>query len=431
MLKLKGSIKISGDKSISHRALILSAMSKGKTKITNLLESDDVMRTLEILRELGVKITKSNNCWFVYGNGTNGFIEPENALDCGNSGTTARLMIGAVSSNPIKCTFVGDKSLSKRSMSRVTKYLEDVGTEVNITKKDYLPLMIHGSENLLPTTHHIQKASAQIKSALILASLNIHGKTKIVEKTLTRDHTERMMKYLNINFKIKKLNNGSRIIELNGPYEINSKDIEVVSDPSSASFFIVGALIAPGSKVMLKNIMMNPTRIAFLKILKSMGGKIKIKKTKNISGEEVGSITAEYSKLKGVNIPSKLSAMLIDEYPILSIAASQAKGKTVMKGLDELRHKESDRINSIVTNFKNIGFKITNKKNDLIIYGKDIKIKKNIKIKTFDDHRIAMSFSILNIIYDNYLNIDNKDCISISYPHFEKHLNSLTVKTNG
>jgi 3-phosphoshikimate 1-carboxyvinyltransferase len=431
VLKLKGSIKISGDKSISHRALILSAMSKGKTKITNLLESDDVMRTLEILRELGVKITKSNNCWFVYGNGTNGFIEPENALDCGNSGTTARLMIGAVSSNPIKCTFVGDKSLSKRSMSRVTKYLEDVGTEVNITKKDYLPLMIHGSENLLPTTHHIQKASAQIKSALILASLNIHGKTKIVEKTLTRDHTERMMKYLNINFKIKKLNNGSRIIELNGPYEINSKDIEVVSDPSSASFFIVGALIAPGSKVMLKNIMMNPTRIAFLKILKSMGGKIKIKKTKNISGEEVGSITAEYSKLKGVNIPSKLSAMLIDEYPILSIAASQAKGKTVMKGLDELRHKESDRINSIVTNFKNIGFKITNKKNDLIIYGKDIKIKKNIKIKTFDDHRIAMSFSILNIIYDNYLNIDNKDCISISYPHFEKHLNSLTVKTNG
>ena len=431
MLKLKGSIKISGDKSVSHRALILSAMSNGKTKITNLLESDDVMRTLEILRELGVKITKSNNCWYVYGNGTNGFIEPENALDCGNSGTTARLMIGAVSSNPIKCTFVGDKSLSKRSMSRVTKYLEDIGTEVNITKKDYLPLMIHGSENLLPTTHHIQKASAQIKSALILASLNIHGKTKIVEKTLTRDHTERMMKYLNINFKIKKLNNGSRIIELNGPYEINSKDIEVVSDPSSASFFIVGALIAPGSKVMLKNIMMNPTRTAFLKILKSMGGKIKIKKTKNISGEEVGSITAEYSKLKGVNIPSKLSAMLIDEYPILSIAACQAKGKTVMKGLDELRHKESDRINSIVTNFKEIGFKITNKKNDLIIYGKDVKIKKNIKIKTFDDHRIAMSFSILNIIYDNYLNIDNKDCISISYPHFEKHLNSLTVKTNG
>ena len=431
MLKLKGSIKISGDKSVSHRALILSAMSNGKTKITNLLESDDVMRTLEILRELGVKITKSNNCWYVYGNGTNGFIEPENALDCGNSGTTARLMIGAVSSNPIKCTFVGDKSLSKRSMSRVTKYLEDIGTEVNITKKDYLPLMIHGNENLLPVTHHIQKASAQIKSALILASLNIHGKTKIVEKTLTRDHTERMMKYLNINFKIKKLNNGSRIIELNGPYEINSKDIEVVSDPSSASFFIVGALIAPGSKVMLKNIMMNPTRTAFLKILKSMGGKIKIKKTKNISGEEVGSITAEYSKLKGVNIPSKLSAMLIDEYPILSIAACQAKGKTVMKGLDELRHKESDRINSIVTNFKNIGFKITNKKNDLIIYGKDVKIKKNIKIKTFDDHRIAMSFSILNIIYDNYLNIDNKDCISISYPHFEKHLNSLTVKTNG
>ncbi len=428
MLKLKGSIKISGDKSVSHRALILSAMSNGKTKITNLLESDDVMRTLEILRQLGVKIIKSKNCWFVYGNGTNGFIEPETALDCGNSGTTARLMIGAVSSNPIKCTFVGDKSLSKRSMSRVTKHLEKIGTEVNITKKDYLPLMIHGNENLLPSSHHIEKASAQIKSALILASLNIHGKTRIIEKTLTRDHTERMMKYLNINFKIRKLNDGIRLIELNGPYEINSKDIEVVSDPSSASFFIVGALITPGSKIILKNIMINPTRVTFLKVLKNMGGKIQIKKTKNLCGEEVGIITAEYSKLKGINIPSKLSALLIDEYPILSIAASQATGKTIMKGLDELRHKESDRINSIVINFRKIGFKVINKKNDLIIYGKKIKISKKINIKSYDDHRIAMSFSILNIIYDNYLKIDNKDCISISYPKFQKHLNSLTVK---
>ncbi len=428
MLKLKGSIKISGDKSVSHRALILSAMSNGRSEITNLLESDDVMRTLEILKELGIKIIKYKNCWHVYGNGTNGFMDPDKVLDCGNSGTTARLIIGALSSNPIKCTLIGDKSLSKRSMSRVTKHLEQIGAEVSLTKKDYLPLMIVGSEHLLPITHHIEKASAQIKSALMLASLNIHGKTKIIEKIHTRDHTERMMKYLNINFKIKKLRDGSKEIELNGPYEIISKKIEVVSDPSSASFFIVGALITPGSKIMLKKVMINPTRIAFLKILKSMGGKIKVKKTHSICGEDAGNITAEYSKLKGVNIPSKMSAFLIDEYPILSIAASQANGKTVMRGLDELRHKESDRVHSIVTNLKNIGFKVLNKKNDITIYGKQINLNKKIKIKTFDDHRIAMSFSILNIIFENHLNIDNRNCISISYPDFDKHLNSLLVK---
>jgi 3-phosphoshikimate 1-carboxyvinyltransferase len=275
VLKLKGSIKISGDKSVSHRALILSALSSGKSKISNLLESDDVMRTLKILRELGVKIVKSKNFWLVYGNGTNGFIEPNYTLDCGNSGTTARLMLGAVSSNPIKCTFIGDKSLSKRSMSRVTKHLEKMGAEVNITRKDYLPVAIQGEENLLPITHKIEKASAQIKSALIMAALNINGTTTIIEKTLTRDHTERLMKYLDIDFKIKKNGNTGRMIELKGPYEIPSKDIDVVGDPSSASFFIVGALIIPGSKIILKDVMINPTRIAFLKVLKNMGGKKK------------------------------------------------------------------------------------------------------------------------------------------------------------
>ena len=195
MLKFKGSLKISGDKSISHRALILSAMSTGKARITNLLESEDVMSTLNILKELGIKIIKDGNNWIVYGNGTGGFIEPKKTLDCGNSGTTARLMIGAVSSNPINCTFVGDNSLSRRSMSRVTNHLEEIGAIVHLTKKDYLPLIISGSEKLLPIKHNILKASAQIKSALIIAALNIHGKTKIIENIATRDHTERLLKF--------------------------------------------------------------------------------------------------------------------------------------------------------------------------------------------------------------------------------------------
>ena len=431
MLKFKGSIKISGDKSISHRALILSAMSVGKSKITNLLESDDVMSTMKILKHLGIKIFREGNNWIVYGNGSNGFIEPDKPLDCGNSGTTARLMIGAVSSNPINCSFVGDNSLSKRSMSRVTQHLEKIGSEVFLTRKDYLPLMIHGSDKLLPSIHKIQKASAQIKSALILAAINIHGKTKIIENIPTRDHTERLLKFLGVKFKIKKSRNRSTQIELDGPYEIKSKNIEVAGDPSSASFFVVGALIVPNSKVTLKNIMLNPSRIAFLKILKQMGGKLKIKKTRKICGEEVGNISAEYSQLKGVIIPSSLSSFLIDEYPILAIAASQARGTTVMKGLSELRHKESDRINSILFNFKKLGINITEKNDNLSIYGKKLKVDKNLVIKSFNDHRIAMSFSILNILFQNKLKIDNQKCIAISYPDFKKHLNYLLKKNNG
>jgi 3-phosphoshikimate 1-carboxyvinyltransferase len=335
-------------------------------------------------------------------------------------------MIGAVSSNPISCSFIGDKSLSKRSMSRVTKHLEKIGATVHITNEDYLPLLISGSDQLLPMKHNIQKASAQIKSALILASLNIQGKTKIIENIPTRDHTERLLRYLNVNIKIKKLNKGIKQIELNGPYEIKSKNIEVAGDPSSAAFFIVGALIIPKSKITLKNIMLNPTRVAFLKVLKKMGGKIQVKKTKSVCGEDVGNINVEHSFLKGINISSSQSAFLIDEYPILSIAASQAKGKTFMKGLEELRYKESDRIKSIVFNFRKLGIDILESKDNLIITGKQLNINKTIRIKSFDDHRIAMSFSILNILCNKKLKIDNKKCISISYPDFEKHLNYLT-----
>ena len=430
MLKFSGSLKVSGDKSISHRALILSAMSIGKTKISNLLESDDVLRTLEILKELGIKIIKERDEWIVYGNGTNGFLEPRKYLDCGNSGTTARLMVGAVSSNPINCNFIGDDSLSKRSMSRVTEHLEKIGAIIHLTKKDFLPLLITGSDRLLPINHNIKKPSAQIKSALILAALNIHGKTKIIESIPTRDHTERLLKFLKANIKIKKLKNKNIEIELNGPYEIRSKNIKVAGDPSSASFFIVGALILPKSNITLKNIMINPSRNEFLKVLKNMGAKIKVQKTKKISGEQVGNITVKYSKLKGITIPPSKSAFLIDEYPILAVAASQAKGKTVMNGLSELRHKESDRIKSIVSNFKKLGIRINEINNNLSIYGRKLKIEKQIKIKTFNDHRIAMSFSILNLLCDRKLKIDNIKCINISYPEFKNHLNKLLQYVN-
>ena len=428
MLKLKGSIKVSGDKSISHRALIFASLSSGRVKISNLLESDDVMRTLNILKMLGVRIIKKDNNWLVYGNGTGGYIQPSQALDCGNSGTTSRLIIGAVSSNPISCTFIGDSSLSKRSMSRLTIFLEKMGADIRLTKNDFLPLYIIGDTNLIPMEHIMQKASAQVKSALILSALNLRGKTKIVEKRNTRDHTERLMKYLKIKFKKKILSKNSTSIELNGPYEIKPRNITVASDPSSAAFFIVGALIIPNSHITLKNITLNKTRIAFIGVLKKMGGKIKVKKNKTLSGEDVGEIRVSHSSLNGVKINAAMSPYLIDEYPILSIAASQARGITIMRGLAELRHKESDRIKSITTNLVKIGFNVTSKKDDIHIEGfKNKKIIKQKKIKTYGDHRIAMSFTILSLLYKNKLIIDDESCISISYPNFKKHLNKLST----
>jgi len=428
VLKLKGSIKISGDKSISHRALIFASLSTGKVKISNLLESDDVMRTLNILKVLGIEIVKKKTQWIVYGNGTGGYIQPSQVLDCGNSGTTSRLMMGAVSSNPINCTFIGDNSLSKRSMSRLSIFLEKMGAEVKLTKKDFLPLHINGNINLIPMEHVMQKASAQIKSAIILSALNLRGKTKIIEKRNTRDHTERLMRYLKINFKKKILSKNSTSIELNGPYEIKPRDIIVASDPSSAAFFIVGALIIPKSMITLKNIALNKSRIAFIDVLKKMGGKIKVKKTKTVSGEDVGNIQVSYSLLKAIEIKASSSPYLIDEYPILSIAASQAKGVTVMRGLSELRHKESDRIKSITTNLSKIGFKVISEKDDISIEGSnEIQIIKQKKIKTYGDHRIAMSFVILSLLYKNKLIIDDESCISISYPDFKKHLKKLST----
>ena len=425
MVKLRGSINISGDKSISHRALILSSLCTGKSKIYNLLESEDVLSTVAALKKLGIQINRTEKYWEVIGNGTGGFIEPNEVIDCGNSGTTARLLIGTISSNPIKCTIVGDRSLSRRSMSRVTNLLSTIGADFKLTKDDYLPLMISGNSNLLPSEHVMQKASAQIKSAIILSSLNIDGKTKIVEKIPTRNHTEKMMKFLKIKFKEKKLKNGGKIIELNGPYEIVSKNIHVANDPSSAAFFIAGALIIPNSKITINNVAINPSRIQYLRILKKMGAKIKIKKTKIKCGEEIGNITAEYSKMKGTKISSSFSPFLIDEYPILAIVATQAKGKTVMKGLGELRHKESDRINSIVSNLKKIGYEAYSKKDDIHIKGKNLNFNKMKKIKTFGDHRIAMSFNILNILLNNKIIIDNQNCILTSYPQFHKHLKKL------
>ena len=423
--KLKGSLNISGDKSISHRSVIMGAMSIGQTKIRNLLESKDTMSTINILRKLGVKIRKNNGVWIISGVGTCGFKEPNQNLDAGNSGTTSRLLFGAVATNPIHTIFIGDKSLSSRPMSRVTNFLEDIGAKIKLTKNNYLPVSIQGSQNCLPLKHTITKPSAQIKSSIMLAAININGQTSIIEKQATRDHTEIMFKYLGIKYKRKIYKNGKTKIVINGPIEILAKNIHVASDPSSAAFFTVGALIIPGSNIEIKNVCLNKTRIAYIKILKKMGGNISVKKVGTLSGESVGNIKVEYSHLKSVVIDKKLAPYLIDEYPILAIAASQARGVTRMKGLTELRYKESDRLKSIHENLiaSKIDSSIIN--DDLVIKGSDESLIGNNKITTYHDHRIAMSFSILNLICKKPLRIDDLKCIEISYPKFKQDLKSL------
>jgi 3-phosphoshikimate 1-carboxyvinyltransferase len=423
--KLKGSLNISGDKSISHRAVIMGAMSIGQTEIHNLLRSKDIMSTINILKKLGVKIKKSKEVWIINGVGTCGFKQPSQKLDAGNSGTTSRLMFGAVATNPIHSIFIGDRSLSVRPMSRITNFLKDIGAKIELTKKNYLPVSIQGTQNCLPLKHIITKPSAQIKSSLMLAAINITGKTSIIEKQATRDHTEIMFKYLGIKFEKKVNKNSQTEIIINGPKEILAKKIHVASDPSSAAFFTVGALITPGSDIEIKNVCLNKTRIAYIKILKQMGGNILVKKEGKLSGETIGNIKVKYSHLKSIVINKKLAPYLIDEYPILAIAASQARGVTKMQGLSELRYKESDRLKSIHENLIACKIDSSIRNDDLIIKGSHEQLIGNSKITTYHDHRIAMSFSILNLICKKPLKIDNLKCIEISYPKFKEDLKSI------
>tara|TARA_B110000093_G_scaffold167477_1_gene193689 strand:- start:31 stop:1047 length:1017 start_codon:yes stop_codon:yes gene_type:complete len=336
-------------------------------------------------------------------------------------------MFGAVATNPILCTFTGDNSLSSRPMMRVTEFLQNIGAKIILTKKNYLPLSIEGSLNSLPLKHVITKPSAQIKSSIMLAALNISGQTTIIENQPTRDHTEILFKYLGINFKKEKYKNGKTKLKVFGPAEIKAKNIYVASDPSSAAFFTVAALITPGSNIEIRNVCLNKTRIAYINVLKRMGGKIIIKKTGKVSGETVGNIKVKYSRLRSIIISKKLAPYLIDEYPILAVAASQAKGVTVMKGLGELRFKESDRLTSIHENLLNSGVDTNIIKDDLIIKGSTNKITGGNKINSFHDHRIAMSFSILTLVCKKPLKINNLKCIDISYPKFNQDLKSLLV----
>ena len=423
--KFVGTINIPGDKSISHRALIIGSQATGIVKVTNLLESADVFSTMNALRKFGVDIIKRGKDYYVYGLVVGGLKEYNGTINCGNSGTTARLLMGLLSTYPITINFIGDKSLSKRPMGRVINLLREFGANALPENKNTMPFKFLGSYVGLQNDQKLNVPSAQLKSAWCLAALNTKGISTLEERFETRDHTEIMLKYLNANIKVKKSKN-KKIISIFGKTPIDAKDISVPGDISSAAFMIILALISKNSKIIIKNVLLNPTRTGILDVLKKMKAKIKIKNKKTICGELVGDIEAKSSNLKAAVVPEKMAPRLIDEYPILFIAACFAKGTSQFKGIEELRVKESDRIQSMELGLKPLGVKISSTKNSVKINGTNsFKLNKKIKIDAKGDHRIAMSFYILSQVLNKPFKIKDFNYVKTSFPSFTKTINKL------
>ena len=423
--KFVGTINIPGDKSISHRALIIGSQATGIVKVSNLLESADVFSTMNALRKFGVHIIKKGKDYYVYGLVVGGLREYNGTINCGNSGTTARLMMGLLSTYPITINFTGDKSLSKRPMGRVINLLREFGANALPENKNTMPFKFLGSYVGLQNDQKLNVPSAQLKSAWCLAALNTKGISTLEERFETRDHTEIMLKYLNANIKVKKLKN-KKIISIFGKTPIDAKDISVPGDISSAAFMIILALISKNSKVTIKNVLLNPTRTGILDVLKKMKAKIRIKNKKIVCGEIVGDIEAKSSNLKATTVPEKMAPRLIDEYPILFIAACFAKGTSNFKGIEELRVKESDRIKSMENGLKPLGVKISSTKSSVKITGTNsFKLNKKIKIDAKGDHRIAMSFYVLSQVLNKSFKIKDFNYVKTSFPSFTKTINKL------
>ncbi|GDX36967.1 3-phosphoshikimate 1-carboxyvinyltransferase [Candidatus Pelagibacterales bacterium] len=423
--KFIGTINIPGDKSISHRALIIGSQATGIVKVSNLLESADVFSTMNALRKFGVHITKRGKDYHVYGLVVGGLREYNGTINCGNSGTTARLMMGLLSTYPITINFIGDKSLSKRPMARVINLLREFGANALPENKNTMPFKFLGSYVGLQNDQKLNVPSAQLKSAWCLAALNTKGISTLEERFETRDHTEIMLKYLNANIKVKKSKN-KKIISIFGKTPIDAKDISVPGDISSAAFMIILALISKNSTVTIKNVLLNPTRTGVLDVLKKMKAKITIKNKKTICGEIVGDIEAKSSNLKATVVSEKMAPRLIDEYPILFIAACFAKGTSNFKGIEELRVKESDRIKSMEDGLKPLGVKISSTKSSVKITDTNsFKLNKQIKIDAKGDHRIAMSFYVLSQVLNKSFKIKDFNYVKTSFPSFTKTINQL------
>jgi 3-phosphoshikimate 1-carboxyvinyltransferase len=425
---LTGTLTVPGDKSISHRALMIGALAVGETTITGLLEGEDVLATAAAMQQLGAEIEQKEGTWHVTGRGIGGLIEPAGVLDLGNSGTAARLLMGVLASHDLTATMTGDASLSSRPMERVMEPLRHIGAEFTARSGGQLPITITGTPSALPGDETLKVASAQVKSAILLAGLNAAGNTIVVEPRPSRDHTEKMLSFFGADVRSEENTDGSRKITLVGQPEITGRDIVVPGDISSAAFPIVAALITPGSDVTIENVGINPLRAGLLDSLSEMGADIEIKNTRDIAGEPVADLQVRASQLKGATIPASRAPAMIDEYPILAVAAACAEGTSIFEGVGELRVKESDRLAAMAEGLQECGVETAATEDTLTIYGTDKipgKIAGGVTIASQLDHRIAMSYLVLGLASENPVTIDDGSPIETSFPGFLGLMNKL------
>ena len=416
---LTGTIDTPSDKSISHRALILGMLCIGETKIHNLLLSEDIKSTISALEQFGanINVQEQPNITSVYGIGIGGLLQPKRKIYLGNSGTSVRLLIGLMSSCDVCAEFEGDSSLSRRPMGRVLEPLKEMGLEIMSDDTEHLPLKLQGTAYPIPINHILKVPSAQIKSALMLAALNIRGSSIIIETTKTRDHTEKLFEYFGADIQTRINDAGHKEIMINGQKRLSPSQIDIPGDPSSAAFFIVAALISKGSKLSIKNVMINPTRSLFIDYLISMGAKIDFTKKYTKCGEEVSDIDVSASELKGITTSLDDAPSIIDEFLILSVAAAYAKGDSRFCGVSELKVKESNRLDAIINMLTSSGVKCEMDNDDLIIHGNG-EVLGGSNIKSNYDHRVAMSALILGLATKKPVRIDDVSPIPTSFPNF-------------
>lgn len=423
---VQGRARVPGDKSISHRALILGALTVGETTVGGLLEGEDVLHTANAMRALGAHLERTGEqAWRIRGVGVAGFAQPAGPLDFGNSGTGCRLTIGAVAGSPVTVAFVGDESLRSRPMRRVLDPLEKMGARVlEVADGGRLPLTIRGAADPIPIIYESPVASAQLKSAVLLAGLAAPGETTVIEAEATRDHTERLLKHFGAKITSKSHGEHGRRIVLKGQPELEPANVLVPADPSSAAFPLVAALLAPGSELVLEAVMTNPLRTGLLTTLREMGASIEVVDKRDGGGEEIGDLRVRTSTLKGIDVPAERAPSMIDEYPLLAVAASFAEGVTRMRGLQELRVKESDRLAATVDMLRANGVAAEIEGDDLIVQGKG-RPAGGAEVKTHMDHRIAMSALVMGLASENPVRVDDSAFIATSFPGFVELMRSI------
>ncbi len=410
-----------GDKSISHRALMFGALAVGESCITGLLEGEDVLATAAAMRAMGASIERDESgIWRVSGVGVGGLLQPAAPLDMGNSGTSTRLLMGLIASHAITAQFTGDASLSGRPMGRVITPLSEMGAGFDASEGGTLPLTLRGTYPAVPITYRLPVASAQVKSAVLLAGLNTPGITTVIEPVPTRDHSERMLTGFGAQLEVEETGEG-RIIRITGEVDLKPQNVEVPGDPSSAAFFMVAALITPGSDLTIENVGLNPTRAGLVEVLTQMGGNIEKVNPREVGGEPVADLRVRHSKLTGIAVDPAIAPSMIDEFPVLFVAAALAQGTTTTSGLEELRVKESDRLTAMANALTGAGATVEERADGLIIHGtggKPLRGTANSRTKTHLDHRIAMSMAIAGLASRDGVEVDDIDPIATSFPNF-------------